>query len=82
MSELPRPAFLSINGCRIDRVVKMPAYEVGFTNGKETCRIEDPLRRMARSFLEEIRAGRTENAQEDILQHSALLTQFTEAVSR
>lgn len=74
--EIPRPAHLAFDGARIDRVVRMPAYEVGFSSGAETRWIEDPLKTHIRAFLDAIQTGRTETQVEDLALHSRLLARI------
>ena len=77
---VPRPTYIAVDGARIDRVVKMPGYEVGFTNGKQTLWIEDPLKAHVRDFLEAIRSGKSRTDEEGLLCHSRILAQFRSAV--
>jgi hypothetical protein len=61
----PRPAWLSIDGARIDRRVRMPEYAISFVGGGTEIPADDPLDRIVYRFAElvtESDVERTRNA--------------------
>lgn len=79
----PRPSHIAINGHRMDRVVRMPAYEIGFAGDRATVWPGDPLRRLVEDFLKAIGDGPAPNrrgADADILFHAETLTRLSDAV--
>jgi hypothetical protein len=51
----PRPAWLSINGCRMDRHVQ-PGYAIAFSGNSREVTIEDPTRKLVRHFARLVRS--------------------------
>ncbi len=83
--EYPRPTHVAINGKRMDRTVKLPAYEIGFSGGGKTVWTGDPMSRLAADFLAAVAKGPSPNAPEEderLLLHSRFIAQLAEAVEQ
>ncbi len=83
--EYPRPTHVAINGRRMDRVVKLPAYEIGFAGGVKTVWTGDPMARLAADFLKAVAVGPSANPPEEdekLLLHSRFIAQLADATEK
>lgn len=83
--EYPRPTHIAIDGKRMDRVVRLPAYAIGFTDGARTVWTEDPMARLASDFLAAVAAGPAPNPPDEderLLLHSRFLAQLSDAAEK
>lgn len=53
--EQPRPAWLEVNGVRLDRTVALPDYAMSFAGAGRSLRVGDPLRALVYGFARSVR---------------------------
>ncbi len=83
--EFPRPTHVVLDGLRMDRVVRLPTYEIGFTDGKRVAWSGDPLKSLAADFLKAIEKGPAANSKKedlDLFLHSKFIEQLAVAVEK
>ncbi len=62
----PRPAWISVNGCRIDRHIQLPDYRQTFHADDRQTPVDDPLGLLVYGFLQLIREPDVERTRETI----------------
>ncbi len=62
----PRPAWISVNGCRMDRRIQLPDYRQTFHAADRVTPVDDPLGLLVYGFLQLIREPDVERTRETI----------------
>ena len=62
----PRPAWISVNGCRMDRHIQLPDYRQTFHADDRQTPVDDPLGLLVYGFLQLIREPDVERTRETI----------------
>ena len=78
----PRPASLEIDGRRAERRVRLPSYEIAFSEGDRSVPVADPLTARVRAFvadLEAVMAGAPPPDPTPIVDRMAMLESLVEA---
>ncbi len=50
--EQPRPAWLAVNGRRMDREIELPGYKISFTDGDRSIPVSDPAAALVYCFVQ------------------------------
>lgn len=52
--EQPRPAWLAVNGLRMDREIELPGYKISFTDGDRSIPVPDPAAALVYRFVQSL----------------------------
>ncbi len=78
--EPPRPAALAINGCRANREIREPGYQIFLRSDSRRVRVADPTARLVSDFVRALRGERLAavpaSQAETIVQRMELLTEL------
>jgi hypothetical protein len=77
----PRPAWLAVNGCRMDRRIG-ENYALSFTNGACTVSVDDPLAQLVYGFVESLRSPSSDRIREHAQSIALRLRLYGEVLTR